>query len=76
MRSVIVRGGILTFIASHESEFIDENFNHSDTVYKSDLDERETEIARVLTSRGILQRFSDSDRGIYYTKNINTGIDQ
>lgn len=74
MKSVIIRGGIPTFIAKHESDFLDENFEHGDTVYKNELSEREAEIARVLTSRGVLQRFSDGDRGIYYTKNINTGV--
>lgn len=75
MKTVIIKGGIPTFIARHESDFIDENFKHGDVIYKSELSEREAEIARVLTSRGVLQRFSDGDKGIYYSKNINTGVE-
>lgn len=75
MKSVVIKGGIPTFIAKHESDFIDENFEHGDKIYKRELSEREAEIARVLTGRGILQRFSDGDQGIYYTKNINTGAE-
>jgi hypothetical protein len=75
MRSITIKGGIPTFIAQHESDFIDENFEHGDVIYKSELNEREAEIARVLTSRGVLQRFSDGDKGIYYSKNINTGVE-
>jgi hypothetical protein len=51
-------------------------FEHGDVIYKSELSEREAEIARVLTSRGVLQRFSDGDKGIYYSKNINTGVEK
>ena len=75
MKSVVIKGGIPTFIAKHESDFIDENFEHGDKIYKCELSEREAEIARVLTGRGVLQRFKDGDKGIYYTKNINTGVE-
>ncbi len=74
MRSIVTKGGIPTFVSKHEYTFIEENFEHGDMIYKNELNEHEAEIARVLTTRGILQRFSDADKGIYYTQNINRGI--
>jgi hypothetical protein len=71
MRSVVTKGGIPTFVSTEEYEFIQ---SISDTVYKSKLDERQQEVAKMLTGRGLLQRFKDSDNGIYYTRNQNQGI--
>lgn len=73
MRSVVIKGGIPTFVSNHEYKFIEENFEHGDVIYKSDLNEHDAEIAKVLTSRGVLQRFSDADRGIYFKRNVNEG---
>ncbi len=73
MKSVMTRGGVLTFVSKEEHEFLESIDN---LAYKDDLTERETEIARMLTGRGVLQRFSDNDRGIYYTRNINKGVDK
>jgi hypothetical protein len=39
------------------------------------LNERQAELARMLTSRGVLQRFMDADKGIYYQPNTNEGMD-
>jgi hypothetical protein len=72
MKSVITRGGMLTFVSKEEHEFIESIEN---VAYKDDLTERQTEIARMLTSRGVLQRFSDNDRGIYYKRNTNKGVE-
>lgn len=71
MRSVLTVGGIHTFISTQEHTFLE---SIGDIAYKDKLDEREAEIARMLTSRGVLQRYSDADRGIYYVKNQNKGI--
>lgn len=71
MRSVLTAGGIPTFISSQEYEFLEAA---GDTIYKNKLNEREAEVARVLTTRGILQRFKDDANGIYYMKNTNKGI--
>lgn len=71
MRSVLTAGGISTFISGEEYNFLETIDN---LTYKDTMTERQAEIARNLTSRGVLQRFSDADRGIYYTKNVNKGI--
>jgi hypothetical protein len=71
MRSVVIKGGIPVFLARHEHEFLE---SVGESVYKADLNERQAEIAKVLTSRGVLQRHMDVDRGIYYTPNRNEGM--
>ena len=72
MRSVVTKGGIPTFVSTAEHTFLE---GMDGPVYKDTLDEHKAEMARVLTSRGVLQRFSDTDRGIYYIKNQNKGIE-
>jgi hypothetical protein len=71
MRSFVTAGGIPTFISNLEHEFLE---NIKDVVYKKELNERQAEIARGLTSRGVLQRHMDIDRGIYYQLNTNKGL--
>lgn len=73
MRAFVIKGGIPTFISNHEREFIE---SIGDIAYKSELNERQAEIAKVLTSRGVLQRFMDADKGIYYKPNRNQGIEE
>jgi len=72
MRSIVVSGGIPTFISNQEHEFIE---SMNGVTYKRDLTERQAEIARGLTGRGVLQRHMDADKGIYYQRNTNEGID-
>lgn len=74
MRSVLTTGGFPTFVGSREWDFLEEQFADSNTVYKQDLNEQQAEMAKILTGRGVLQRFRDDSRGIYYTKNQNKGI--
>lgn len=71
MRSVVTQGGIPTFVSKNEFDFVE---GIGKVAYKKDLNEHQAEMARVLTSRGVLQRFSDADKGIYYTPNQNKGI--
>lgn len=71
MKSVIIRGGLTTMISNEEYEFI-ESIDKS--VTKNDLTERQAEVARMLTSRGVLQRFKNAQNEIYYQKNINQGL--
>lgn len=71
MRSVVTKGGIPTFVSNTEFEFL-ESFETQ--IYKKDLNERQAEIAKMLTSRGVLQRFNDADQGIYYMRNQNKGF--
>jgi hypothetical protein len=71
MRSMVTKGGFPTFVSSEEYDFIE---SISETTYKSKLDERQAELAKVLTSRGLLSRYSDPAKGIYYARNQNAGI--
>lgn len=72
MRSVLTTGGIPTFISNEEHTFLESCGD--EPVFKSQLDEREQEIARKLNGRGVLQRFRDTGKGLYYIKNQNEGI--
>lgn len=74
MKSVMTTGGIPTFVSGKEWKFLEEMFDDASMIYKSDLNEQNAEIAKVLTSRGVLCRFNDSERGIYFVRNENKGI--
>jgi hypothetical protein len=71
MRSMVTKGGFPTFVSTEEYDFIE---SIPKNTYKSKLDDRQAELAKVLTRRGLLSRYSDPDKGIYYTRNQNTGI--
>lgn len=71
MRSVLTKGGFPTFVSKTEYDFLE---SMGDAIYKEDLNEHQAEMAKVLTGRGVLQRFKDADRGIYYLRNQNKGI--
>lgn len=71
MKSVTIKGGFPVFLASHEHEFLE---SVGDVVYKDQLDERQAQVAKELTTRGVLQRYMDVDRGIYYKPNVNEGF--
>lgn len=68
MRAFVTRGGIPTFISNREDQLIE---TIGEKMFKSEMNEQQAETARVLTSRGVLQRFMDTDHGIYYTPNQN-----
>jgi hypothetical protein len=68
MRSIVTKGGFPTFVSSEEYALVE---SITDTVLKSKLDERQREVAKVLVSKGVLQRFKDSNDRIYYTRNQN-----
>ena len=70
MRSIVTKGGIPTFVSKIEYDFLE---GMESITYKKDLNEHQAELARVLTSRGVLQRFSDANDGIYYKTNQNKG---
>lgn len=72
MRAFVTRGGIPTFISKREEEFIE---SMKELTYKKDLNEQQRELAKVLTSRGVLERFLDVDKGIYYKANRNKGYE-
>ena len=71
MRTVTTIGGFETFISLHESEFLNK-FN-GESIQKEKLNERDQEIARLLTNRGILARHINEE-GIYYVRDVNKGI--
>ena len=68
MRSFITKGGIPVFMSNTEHEFVEWM---TPPTYKRDLSPRKAEIARILTSRGILNRYMDVDKGIYYVLNTH-----
>lgn len=72
MRSILTVGGIHTFVSEQEHKFL-ERFE-SKPVYKNDLNEQDAELARKLTSRGVIKRFKEDTKGIYFLKNQNKGI--
>lgn len=71
MRTVTTPGGIETIVSYREFEFLE---SIQESVYKKDLDEFTAEMARSLTTRGVLNRLYDDD-GIYYVRNKNKGIE-
>lgn len=75
MKSILTVGGIHTFVGSREWQFLEEQFSDNRLVYKKDLNEQQAELAKILTSRGVLQRCCNESHGIYYTMNQNKGIE-
>ena len=67
MRSMVTKGGILTWINILESEFIESHFDNDELLSKTKLDEREKYIAQTLVGRGVLVSGAD----INYKLNIN-----
>lgn len=71
MRTVLVSGGIETFVTVRESKWLD---SHSDDrVYKTDLTEREQLIAQQLVRKGVLNRHVREGK-TYYTRNTNKAV--
>lgn len=69
MRTVLVSGGIETFVNIRESKWLDEHAEES-KVYKDDLTEREKVIATQLVRKGVLNLHVREGK-TYYTRNIN-----
>ena len=72
MRTALTIGGIESFIGMHEAEFLTK-FGGSGQIQKDDLNEREKELARKLTSRGLLARQTNED-GVFFMRNINRDV--
>lgn len=68
MRSVLTSGGIQTFVSLYEKELLDKY--EGKEMPKTELSEREQEIAKILTHRGVLSREENED-GIYYIRDVN-----
>ena len=74
MRTILISGGLQTFVSMEEFKFL-ERFDEQANLYKEKLTERDAEIARILTSRGVLDRKKD-DIGIYYIRETNKKGDE
>lgn len=70
MRSMVTKGGILTWINILESEFIESHFDNDELLSKTKLDEREKYIAQTLVGRGVLDKVVNG-ADINYKLNIN-----
>lgn len=66
MRYFEITSGVRIPVSSEEQAILDKIDGH---VKKADLDERDQEIARRMTTRGVINRSRDDDKNIIYTKN-------
>lgn len=67
MRSILLSGGIYTFLSGRESDFIN---NKEFPVMKKDLSPNERLIVKSLTSRGVLIR-TTKDKETFFRLNTN-----
>lgn len=70
MRFVEITDGFYSVPISEEEEILLSKMNEEQRIPKKKLDEREQEIARRLTTRGVLNRIKEEDT-LYYTLNVN-----
>jgi|TARA_Y100000385_G_scaffold233534_1_gene246407 hypothetical protein len=70
MRSMVTKGGILTWINVVESEFIESHFSGDVLLEQTNLNEREKYIAQTLVGRGVLDKVV-SGKQVNYKLNIN-----
>jgi len=68
MRTILVSGGIRTFITLHEGAWLDAH--SEDQVYKNQLSDRDQVIAQSLVSKGVLNKHM-KDQQVFYTRNTN-----
>jgi hypothetical protein len=68
MKFVEIRGGFLQPVSNEENIILEMVRGHDGPLPKSSLDERENELARQLTSRGLLTRAKIEDK-LYYMVN-------
>jgi hypothetical protein len=70
MRSMVTKGGILTWMNVVESEFIESHFSGDVLLEQTNLNEREKYIAQTLVGRGVLDKVV-SGKQVNYKLNIN-----
>lgn len=68
MRTVLLAGGIETFLTVREGKFLDDHA--TDTIHKKDLTSREKLIANQMVHKGVLNRHVRSGN-TFYSLNIN-----
>lgn len=73
MRFVEIFGG-WTAPVSNEEHLIIDKFESQPVLKEEDLDEREQELCRLLTSRGVLNRKETESGKLRYTRNILSEI--
>jgi len=66
MRFREIRGGIQVSVSNEEQEMVDLIESQEDkTIKRSELDERQKEVARKMVSRGVLER-TQHDGSLFY----------
>jgi hypothetical protein len=68
MRFREIRGGIQVPVSNEEQELL-ERIEKSSSTLRKDLNERERELARLMVSRGVLNRVRDSEQQVRYLIN-------
>tara|TARA_B100000963_G_scaffold1722_1_gene1274 strand:+ start:2906 stop:3130 length:225 start_codon:yes stop_codon:yes gene_type:complete len=73
MKTVVTKGGIMTWLNTRENKFIDEHFKDNTILEQKDLSERETYIASNLVTRGILDK-DINQKQVTYKLNMNNMV--
>jgi hypothetical protein len=73
MKTVVTKGGIMTWINTRENKFINEHFKDNTVLEQKQLTERETYIASNLVTRGILDKNIDQKQ-VTYKLNMNNMV--
>jgi|JTFO01.1.fsa_nt_gb hypothetical protein len=68
MRYVEIAGGINIMISNEEQELLD-MYRELGRIKKAELTERGQELARILVSKGVLNRVTNSNNETYYIPN-------
>tara|TARA_B100001094_G_scaffold310055_1_gene344281 strand:- start:1664 stop:1888 length:225 start_codon:yes stop_codon:yes gene_type:complete len=73
MKTIVTKGGIMTWINTRENKFLDEHFKDNTVLEQKQLTERETYIASNLVTRGILDKNIDQKQ-VTYKLNMNNMV--
>ena len=73
MKTVVTKGGIMTWINTRENKFIDEHFKDNTVLEQKNLTERENYIASHLVTRGILDK-DINQKQVTYKLNMNNMV--
>ncbi len=73
MKTVVTKGGIMTWINTRENKFIDEHFKDNTVLEQKNLTERENYIASNLVTRGILDK-DINQKQVTYKLNMNNMV--
>ena len=73
MKTVVTKGGIMTWINTRENKFIDEHFKDNTVLEQKNLTERENYIASNLVTRGILVK-DINQKQVTYKLNMNNMV--